>query len=79
LLTQPLGQQLADQARINVARPARRKPHNDAYWSRRIALRGCNARDDGKGDSTRGQMQKLPSVESFTVASYSANVSHALN
>jgi hypothetical protein len=50
------------QTRKRVAYAAGAKAHNDPHRPGRIGLRPRNARDGRQRGSTRGEMQKLPSV-----------------
>jgi hypothetical protein len=57
-LPEPLRQPLADQAREEITRTARREANHDAHRSRRIGLRACNTRYHQERDGAcRGHMQ----------------------
>src|SRR5262249_24610929 len=59
LLSEPLRQPLADEARVNVVLPAGGEADNNAHRPRRIGLRPCEARDGRQRGSDGGKMQKL--------------------
>jgi hypothetical protein len=64
-LAKPLREPLTHQPGDNVGLAASGSGNNDTDRPRRIGLRACIARDGRERGSTRGQMQKLPSVGEF--------------
>jgi hypothetical protein len=69
---------LTDQACNNISPATGGVPDDDAHRLRRIGLRPYDARGGQQRGSTRGQMQKLPSVGEFHGALlFSRRVSHA--
>src|SRR5262245_7632883 len=63
LLAEPLRQPLADEARVCVVDPARRKAGDDPHRTRRVALRGGKTRRRPHRGGGRGEMQKVSAWE----------------
>src|SRR5258707_14801631 len=63
LLTEPLRQQLTNEARSNVVRATGCKWDKDAHRPRRISLRPCDLRHDRQRGSARGWRQKISAAE----------------
>src|SRR5262249_29054140 len=54
-----------NKARDDVELTTCRRGANQAHWPRRIRLRPRDARHRRQGDSARGQMQELSTMEKF--------------
>src|SRR5262249_29249716 len=63
LLTEPLRQQLTNEARSNVVHATGCKWENDAHRPRRIGLRPSDTRHGGQRGRARGQMQEFAAEE----------------
>ena len=61
-LAEPLREPLTNETRGDVGRAASQETDNNAHRPRRIGLRPRETRHGRQRGSTRGQMQKLPTV-----------------